>query len=50
VTSYTAIAAGELDVISDAVERLLGRPPVTLGEYVRGAPGALGHVRGVSPA
>lgn len=45
VTSYTAIAAGGLDVTSDAVERLLGRPPVTLAEYVRAAPGALAHVR-----
>jgi uncharacterized protein YbjT (DUF2867 family) len=45
VTSYTALAAGELDVVSDTVERITGRPPVTLAEYLRDRPEALGHVR-----
>jgi hypothetical protein len=35
VTSYTAIAAGELDLVTDTVERLAGHPPVRLADYVR---------------
>ncbi|HKH18477.1 MAG TPA: SDR family oxidoreductase [Solirubrobacteraceae bacterium] len=35
VTSYAAIAAGELEAVSDTVERLAGHRPMTLGEYVR---------------
>jgi uncharacterized protein YbjT (DUF2867 family) len=34
VTTYTAIAKGELDVVSDTVERLAGHPPRTLQEFV----------------
>ncbi|HWT93928.1 MAG TPA: SDR family oxidoreductase [Solirubrobacteraceae bacterium] len=38
VTSYTAIAKGELDVATDTVERLAGHPPITLAEFLaRGA-------------
>ena len=32
VTTYAAIAAGELDVVSDEVERLAGHPPRTLAD------------------
>lgn len=35
VTSYAAIAAGEMDVVSDAVERVAGHPPMSLREYLR---------------
>ena len=35
VTSYAAIATGELDVVSDAVERLAEHPPVGLAGYLR---------------
>jgi NAD(P)H dehydrogenase (quinone) len=35
VTSYAAIATGEMDVVSDAVERLAGHPPLALAEYLR---------------
>jgi uncharacterized protein YbjT (DUF2867 family) len=35
VTSYAAIAAGELDVVSDTVERLAGHPPKDLVGYLR---------------
>jgi uncharacterized protein YbjT (DUF2867 family) len=35
VTSYTAIAAGELDLVADTVERLAGHPPTTLADYAR---------------
>lgn len=34
VSTYTAIAAGELATISDHVERLTGRPPLTLAEFL----------------
>ena len=35
VTSYGAIAAGELAIASDAVERITGRPPVSLRAYLQ---------------
>jgi hypothetical protein len=35
VTSYAAIAAGDLESISDTVERLAGHQPMTLAEYIR---------------
>jgi len=34
VTSYAAIAAGELDVVTDAVEQLTGRPATSLQQYL----------------
>jgi uncharacterized protein YbjT (DUF2867 family) len=34
VTSYTAIAAGELDLVTDTVERLAGHPPVGLADHL----------------
>ena len=36
--------AGEVDVVSDVVERLAGHPPQTLSEYLRAHPDALDHV------
>ena len=44
VTSYTAIAAGELAAVSDTVQRLAGHPPVTLVGYLTTHPASLGHV------
>jgi NAD(P)H dehydrogenase (quinone) len=38
VTTYAAIAAGELDVVSDAVQRLTGHPPATLSDYLAAHP------------
>jgi NAD(P)H dehydrogenase (quinone) len=35
VSTYTAIASGELDVVSDAVETLTGTPPTGLAELLR---------------
>jgi NAD(P)H dehydrogenase (quinone) len=35
VTSYTAIAAGELDVVSDAVQAIAGHPPIGMREFLR---------------
>ena len=34
VSTYTAIAAGELAGVSDAVERVTGRRPLSLDEYL----------------
>jgi NAD(P)H dehydrogenase (quinone) len=35
VTSYAAIATGEMDVVSDTVKRLAGHEPVSLAEFLR---------------
>ena len=42
ITSYTAIAAGELAVVSDTVERLAGHPPTTLRQLLERDPSLLG--------
>ena len=34
VSTYTSIASGELDVISDSVQSLTGRPPLSLAELL----------------
>jgi uncharacterized protein YbjT (DUF2867 family) len=44
ISTYTAIAAGELETVSDTVETLTGRPPASLADFVRAHPGALDHV------
>jgi NAD(P)H dehydrogenase (quinone) len=44
ISTYTAIAAGELATVSDAVERLAGHPATSLAEYVRAHPDCLDHV------
>ncbi len=46
ISTYTAIAAGELAAVSDTVQRLAGHPPQTLAEYLRAHPDALDHVVG----
>ncbi|MFF4272413.1 SDR family oxidoreductase [Streptomyces sp. NPDC001536] len=38
VSTYTAIAAGQLDGVSDAVLRLTGRPATSVADVVRGMP------------
>jgi uncharacterized protein YbjT (DUF2867 family) len=35
VTTYLAVARGELDVVTDTVRRLTGRDPVTLAEFIQ---------------
>jgi uncharacterized protein YbjT (DUF2867 family) len=35
ISTYTAIAAGEFDRVTDTVERLTGHPPLTLAAFVR---------------
>jgi hypothetical protein len=44
VTSYTAIAEGELDILSDDVERLTGRPPTSFETFVIEHPESWAHV------
>ncbi|MGA7989568.1 MAG: SDR family oxidoreductase [Candidatus Dormiibacterota bacterium] len=44
VTTYTAIAAGQLERVSDDVRRLTGHEPLTLAEYLEAHPGSLDHV------
>jgi NAD(P)H dehydrogenase (quinone) len=44
VTSYAAIAAGELDVVAPTVQRLAGHDPLTLAQLVRAHPESLAHV------
>jgi uncharacterized protein YbjT (DUF2867 family) len=46
VTSYEAIAAGELDVVTDAVGRLTGHRPMRLRELLRADRGSWAHLRG----
>jgi NAD(P)H dehydrogenase (quinone) len=38
VSTYTAIAAGQLDVVTDDVQRVTGRRPVSLAEHVAATP------------
>lgn len=35
VTSYAAIASGEMDVVSDVVARVAGHPPTSLPAWLR---------------
>ena len=44
VTSYTAIAAGELDVVSTTVGELTGHPPMGLPEFLRRNPESYRHL------
>jgi uncharacterized protein YbjT (DUF2867 family) len=43
--SYLATAAGELDTVSDTVERLTGRPPMSLEQYFSAHPELLTPLR-----
>jgi uncharacterized protein YbjT (DUF2867 family) len=45
VTSYAAIAAGELEQVSGDVERVTGRRPISLAEFLRDNPDSYGHLR-----
>jgi uncharacterized protein YbjT (DUF2867 family) len=44
VTSYVAIARGELDEVSDVVERLAGHPPMELAALLERYPSAWAHL------
>ena len=45
VSTYAAIAAGELDTVTDHVERLAGHPPMSMPEYLTADPSAMERVR-----
>jgi uncharacterized protein YbjT (DUF2867 family) len=45
VTTYTSIAAGEQDTVSDAVATVTGRPPMGLAEFLERHPESLDHLR-----
>ena len=44
VTSYAAIASGEMDVVSDTVERLVGHSPWALEPFLRANPALFAHL------
>jgi NAD(P)H dehydrogenase (quinone) len=44
VTTYAAIAEGELDVVTDHVERIAGHPPMTLVELLQRNPQSWAHL------
>jgi uncharacterized protein YbjT (DUF2867 family) len=44
VTTYAAIAAGELNVVSDVVERVAGHPPESIPEFLRRQPESYRHL------
>jgi NAD(P)H dehydrogenase (quinone) len=46
VTSYAAIATGEMNVVSDTVHKLTGHAPQTLGEFLRRHPESYQHLLG----
>jgi len=45
VTSYVAIGTGEMDVVSDAVERIAGHPPIGLDAWLRANPDSWAHLK-----
>jgi NAD(P)H dehydrogenase (quinone) len=45
VTTYEAIANGELDKVTDTVERLTGHPPATLEQLLERYPESWAHLR-----
>lgn len=44
VSSYRAIASGEVSQVCDTVERVTGRSPQSLGDYLAGHPGSWAHL------
>ena len=44
VTTYSSIAAGELEAVSGDIERLTGRRPITLDEFLRDNPDSYRHL------
>ena len=45
VTSYAAIATGEMDVVTDAVSTLAGHAPMSLSDFLRVYPESVAHLR-----
>lgn len=49
VTSYAAVATGELDVVAGTVAELTGHPPTSFAEFLTANPGALARLRAAGP-
>jgi hypothetical protein len=45
VTTYAAVAAGELDVVSSTVADIAGHEPMSLAEYLAKFPHEIDHLR-----
>jgi NAD(P)H dehydrogenase (quinone) len=45
VTSYTAVAAGDLDVVSSAVPDVTGHPATNFSQYLQANPSVYAHLR-----
>jgi hypothetical protein len=48
VTSYVAIAVGEMEPVTDAVQRLTGHEPVSLRGLLERDPALVDHLRGAA--
>jgi NAD(P)H dehydrogenase (quinone) len=48
VTTYAAIAAGELELVTEVVEELTGHTPVRLGDWLRENPESMRHLQHTS--
>jgi NAD(P)H dehydrogenase (quinone) len=48
VTSYAAVATGELNGLSDAVARIAGHPPQSFAEYLHRNPAELNRIRALT--
>jgi hypothetical protein len=46
ITSYSAIASGEMNVVSGTVEQITGHPPISLADYLKDHPESLAHLAG----
>jgi NAD(P)H dehydrogenase (quinone) len=44
VTSYAAVATGEMDIVSDAVQRIAGHPPQRLAPFLEANPQLWAHL------
>lgn len=44
MTSYQAIAAGELSTVTDTVEQLTGSPALSFREFLHREPGSYRHL------
>ncbi|MEA2509366.1 MAG: hypothetical protein QOG21_1448, partial [Actinomycetota bacterium] len=44
ITSYAAVAAGELDVVTDSVREVAGHPPQALEPFLRTNPALWRHL------
>jgi hypothetical protein len=45
VTSYAAIATGELELVSEAVREVAGHPPTSFAEFLAANPDTLSRLR-----